>query len=120
MSSPHWASLQDWESVKKAAELVGSADCSVILELAGRLASAEGRISELQANQPAPPDSSPPAGGLVERVADQLHVEAGFRDTSPDGSWDVEARAAILACAMWLEERGLPTAAHLLREEVGQ
>jgi len=59
-----------------------------------------------------------PAGGLVELVADQLHVEAGFRDTSPDGSWDVEARAAILACAMWLEERGLPTAAHLLKGEV--
>jgi hypothetical protein len=42
--------------------------------------------------------------GLVERVADILHVEAGFRDTGPDGSWDVEARAAIREVAKWLRE----------------
>jgi hypothetical protein len=58
-----------------------------------------------------------PAGGLVERVADILHVEAGFRDTGPDGSWDVEARAAIREVAAWLRAGRMLHAAELLEQE---
>jgi hypothetical protein len=187
MSTPHKASLRDWESVKKTAELVGSADCSVILELAGRLTAAEGRIEELifakealrnrlsvleegydeqaarletvetgkpyrledanssagltGSNQPAPPDSSSPAGGLVELVRSEImnadwmnngldesvcgDDDPGFRYTSAAAreGWDFQSeqsRAAILACADYLEDRADHTGARWLREEVGQ
>jgi hypothetical protein len=57
------------------------------------------------AAQPVPtPGADRATLGLVERVADILHVEAGFRDTSPDGSWAVEARAAIREVAAWMRE----------------
>jgi len=136
MSTPHWAELVHWEAVRKAAELIGSADCSVILELADRLAKLEAqretekaaileihekldrlkilhesnwsRIVKLEeanssagltgSNHPAPPDSSPPAGGLVEMV-----VAAMGQPTLH--TFDHFARAAILACADWVEER---------------
>jgi hypothetical protein len=61
-----------------------------------------GQGHTLVSPEPASAEAQP--AGLVERVADILHVEAGFRDTGPDGSWDVEARAAIREVAKWLRE----------------
>jgi hypothetical protein len=66
---------------------------------------------------PEPTTTEHRPGGLVERVADILHVEAGFRDTGPDGSWDVEARAAIREVAKWLRAGRMLHAAELLEQE---
>jgi hypothetical protein len=79
-----------------------------------RLEDANSSAGLTGSNHPAPPDSSPPAGGLVELVTDAIHDEAGSCCA------EVEARAAILACADYLEDRADHTGARWLREEVGQ
>jgi hypothetical protein len=116
--SDYKARPEHWDIVEFRAQRHGVSSDSCILELSSRLAIAEKRISELQANHPAPPDSSPPAGGLVEMAAWKIAKFAS--EGRPGDDATPTARAAILACAMWLEERGLPTAAHLLRGEASQ
>mgnify|MGYP006268395681 CR=1 FL=1 len=124
MSTPHRATPEQWALVEQYAEIDCHTD-SVILELRDRLAAAEQRISELEGNSsagltgsnyPAKPDSSAPAGSLVEVVRDAIACEYDPKDHC----W-VEARAAILACALWLEQQNVGAgraAARWLRDEV--
>ena len=114
----HRATPEQWADVK-GHSLHGSAPDSAILELRDRLAAAEQRISELVGNHPAKPDSSAPAGSLVEVVA------AVITDDPEDAHlWHPEACAAILAVAEWLKKESeghLGNGAHWtrkLREEV--
>ena len=82
---------------------------TLLLELRDRLAAVEQRISELEGNCPAKPDSSAPTGSLVEVVKRAIGMEL---------SASAEARAAILAVANWLDTRGQHGCSLWLREEV--
>ena len=76
----------------------------------------QGASSQPTSNEPQT-RSSASAGGLVEQVA----IVIGDGD-QPAHYWEEEARAAILACAAWLDREGLVgapcIAARRLREEV--
>jgi len=138
MTTNHKASASEWQSIEKCASVVGSADCSALLELRSRIealergatcphiaTSDEGtaycRVADQTASsQPTPNDrqirSSDDASSLVERVADAIVTKA----TSAGIVNDRPARAAIREVAAWLEGRnvgaGRATARWLLEE----
>ena len=59
------------------------------------------RLSRLEGNHPARPDSSSaPAGSLVDRVAAALYAAPSTHE-----GWRSEARAAIREVAAWLREQ---------------
>jgi hypothetical protein len=65
-------------------------------------AAAQPSAAQPSAAQPAPPVA--PAGGLVERVGEAMERHHGIGDI--EGSWDAQARAAILEVVAWLREIG--------------
>ena len=75
------------------------------------------RVEALEANHPGKPDSSDPAGSLVERL-----VKAVYGPSNTQEGWRSEARAAIREVAAWLREHyGGPTASStVLEQEVEQ
>jgi hypothetical protein len=120
MTTNHKASASEWQSIEKCAAVVGSADCSALLELRARVEALEAgatcphvetsdegtsycklaeqtqdkldRLIEMDRAAPAQADS------LVERVQRAIH-DVEF----PHG--DDEARAAIREMAAWLHEQ---------------
>ena len=131
MTTPHRATPEQWALVEQYAEVDCYSD-ACLLELRDRLAAAEQRISELEnAAEPtftpeeaemiaAPwslltpePASAAPAGSLVEVVGRTWSYGQPLHPAA--------TRAAILACADWLERQDVGAghaAARWLREEV--
>jgi len=55
------------------------------------------RVEQLEANRPEKPDSSDPAGSLVERLAKTIYGPSNIQE-----GWRSEARAAIREVAAWM------------------
>jgi hypothetical protein len=92
------ATSDQWVQVQKCADVVGSADCSAILEL-------RARVEALEANSKPTPKDRQIRSSLVDRVAiaiDHLPTKDWNKET-----WDDEARAAIREVALWLNKAPL-------------
>jgi hypothetical protein len=84
------ATSDQWNQVQKCADVVGSSDCSAILEL-------RARVEVLEANSKSTPNPSQIRSSLVERVEGAL-----MESVKEQGSM---ARAAIREVAAWLIDR---------------
>jgi len=85
------ATPEQWENCKHLSD-AGAIANTCILEL-------RARVEALEANHPEKPDSSDPAGSLVERL-----VKAVYGPSNTQEGWRSEARAAIREVAAWIEE----------------
>jgi len=95
------ATPEQWAQVQKCADVVGSSDCSAILEL-------RTRVEALEANAKPTPNSSQIGRSLVERVALAISgIEYGLERDEEAVNWASEARAAIREVALWLNEAPL-------------
>jgi len=103
------ATSDQWNQVQKCADVVGSSDCSAILELRARVEVLEAARQKVR---------SGPESPLVERVADAIAAQA----TSAGIVNDRPARAAIREVAAWLKEQhgGDLLAATVLRREANR
>jgi hypothetical protein len=101
--SNHKADPRDWEEIQLAAGHNGTiANC--LLELRHRVEALEAQ------SQPSAPQPTTPPKGLVDQV--RLAIETS--------SIEQEPRAAILAVAKWLGDRGRGGSAFELEQEAGQ
>ena len=89
------ATPEQWAQVQKCADVVGSSDCSAILEL-------RTRVEALEANAKPTPNSSQIGGSLVLRVNDAVNSQVDFWDDALEPS-----RVAIREVALWLNEAPL-------------
>jgi len=90
------ATSDQWNQVQKCADVVGSSDCSAILEL-------RARVEVLEANSKSTPNPSQIRSSLVERVEGAL-----MESVKEQGSISIilaMARAAIREVAAWLIDR---------------
>jgi hypothetical protein len=107
------ATSDQWAQVQKCADVVGSSDCSAILEL-------RARVEALEANPKPTPNDRQIRSSLVERVAiaiSRCEDSAAWDDEAVN--WAPEARAAIREVAAWLKEQhdGDLVAATVLEQE---
>lgn len=91
------ATSDQWNQVQKCADVVGSSDCSAILEL-------RDRVEALEAESKQTLNSSQIGSSLVERVAQTLALMAG--GDAHLQQWEEEARAIIFLIANEVENRG--------------
>ena len=106
-TTPHRATPEQWAHLEAGAcHTAPWNSARVVLELRDRLAAAEERICELEGSRQGILYNSFSAESLVEMVA--AAVTASFENgpyAEGANRWDaLAARAAILACAQYLEE----------------
>jgi hypothetical protein len=97
------ATPEQWALCKEFSTTSYGTSYACLLEL-------RAKVEALEANRPEKPDSSDPAGSLVERLVDALANTFG-------SDWKEEARAAIREVAAWLDENTGGDAAWMLTQE---
>ena len=119
--TPHKATPEQWVNLERR-QLGGNDLVCAALELRAKVEALEAaahkhivetnsnivalftRVEALEANYPEKPDSSDPAGSLVEQL-----VEAVYGPSNTQEGWRSEARAAIREVAAWLRSQDLST-----------
>ena len=91
-ATPHRAKPEVWARVESYGNKDEKDMLNCILELRARVEALEAAAKPVESNDPTPSHS------LIERVADNIYINAM-------GGYSEQARAAINEVAMWLRER---------------